>query len=383
MIISLLRVSVVLGVFLLKTKVFGVAERTPEVSIIIPVYNVERYLARALDSAVQQTFRDIEIICVDDGSTDNSLEILREYARRDPRITVLENGTNRGIFHTRTRGILASSGRHILFLDSDDELARDIVERAHVAAAETGVDVVRFAVKCVGRSIPKWVGEKKFSNATEIIPPPAAGAGGHWDLLDENLISAYAGVGGFFRGTLWGYLFTRAPVLWATQLLLHFSETRYLNFFEDNLRFVFILEGSRGSLSIPDVGYFYFTGIGICGDSGKNVLSAALLKSASLSIAMQIALEEIKLGNFEHMALLQRRHPAPLLEYVQTIPVEEGVDLFAKYLSGFPRKKQLAIARETRERFPSWYGVIHRLSKIHRRSLAAAKKQPRCTWRTR
>lgn len=76
----------------------------PKISVIIPVYNVEAYLSECLDSVINQTFKDIEIICVNDGSTDNSLDILRTYAEKDPRIKVI-NQTNQGLSAARNTGI--------------------------------------------------------------------------------------------------------------------------------------------------------------------------------------------------------------------------------------------------------------------------------------
>ena len=92
---------------------------TPKVSVIIPVYNVEEYLRECLDSVVNQTLKEIEIICVDDGSTDNSLEILKEYAKKDNRITVISR-ENRGVGYSRNEGISVSKGEFIAFMDPDD-----------------------------------------------------------------------------------------------------------------------------------------------------------------------------------------------------------------------------------------------------------------------
>ena len=93
-------------------------------SIIIPVYNVDLYLRECLDSVLSQSFADWEAICVDDGSTDNSGEILREYATRDNRIKVVTQ-PNGGLSAARNTGMKASSGEYILFLDSDDWLETD------------------------------------------------------------------------------------------------------------------------------------------------------------------------------------------------------------------------------------------------------------------
>lgn len=99
----------------------------PKVSVIIPVFNVEDYLAECLDSVINQTFRDIEIICIDDASTDNSLDILKEYAVRDARITILQNEQNRGQSFARNRGLEKASGDYIAFVDSDDYLEEELL----------------------------------------------------------------------------------------------------------------------------------------------------------------------------------------------------------------------------------------------------------------
>ena len=92
---------------------------TPKVSVIIPVYNVEQYLRECLNSVVKQTLKEIEIICVDDGSTDNSLSILKEYAEKDPRIIVISR-ENKGVGYSRNQGIQMSKGEFIAFMDPDD-----------------------------------------------------------------------------------------------------------------------------------------------------------------------------------------------------------------------------------------------------------------------
>lgn len=92
---------------------------SPKVSVIIPVYNVENYLKECLDSVQKQTLKDIEIICIDDGSTDSSSEILKEYAAKDKRIKVIFK-ENEGVGKARNNGILAAQGEFVAFMDSDD-----------------------------------------------------------------------------------------------------------------------------------------------------------------------------------------------------------------------------------------------------------------------
>lgn len=99
----------------------------PKVSIIIPVYNVEKYLEECLDSIISQTLQDIEIICINDGSTDNSLTILQKYAQKDFRITIIDK-QNEGVSAARNDGINAAKGEYITFVDGDDYLKLNACE---------------------------------------------------------------------------------------------------------------------------------------------------------------------------------------------------------------------------------------------------------------
>ena len=111
----------------------------PKVSVIIPVYNVENYLRQCLDSVINQTLKDIEIILVDDGSTDSSLSICNEYAQKDNRITVLTQ-QNKGAGAARNMGIESSHSEFVIFLDSDDYYPElDILETLYNKAKENNV----------------------------------------------------------------------------------------------------------------------------------------------------------------------------------------------------------------------------------------------------
>ena len=99
----------------------------PFVSLIIPVYNAEKYLRRCLTSAMEQTFKDMEILVVNDGSTDESLAICREYAQMDPRFHII-NKENTGVSDSRNRAIQIAKGDYLQFMDSDDWLTPDATE---------------------------------------------------------------------------------------------------------------------------------------------------------------------------------------------------------------------------------------------------------------
>lgn len=112
-----------------------------KVSIIVPVYNTEQYLRRCLESIRNQTLRDIEIICVDDGSTDKSPEILEEYAQKDSRIRVLHK-KNEGLVAARKSGIQAATGIYAGYVDSDDWIDSDMYECLYQTASDTNADLV-------------------------------------------------------------------------------------------------------------------------------------------------------------------------------------------------------------------------------------------------
>lgn len=112
-----------------------------KVSIIIPVYNVEAYLRKCLDSVVGQTYENLEIIIVDDGATDNSYSICREYADRDSRI-VLIHQENGGLSAARNKGLSVATGDYVLFLDSDDWVDIHMVEKLVFLASEHDADAV-------------------------------------------------------------------------------------------------------------------------------------------------------------------------------------------------------------------------------------------------
>jgi glycosyltransferase involved in cell wall biosynthesis len=115
-----------------------------KISIIIPIYNIEKYLRQALDSVVNQTLDDIEIICIDDCSTDNSLAIVKEYAQKDDRFVIIEQKENQGQGVARNIGIERASSKYIMFLDPDDYYELNACEEAFNQIEKFGNDIVFF-----------------------------------------------------------------------------------------------------------------------------------------------------------------------------------------------------------------------------------------------
>lgn len=114
----------------------------PKVSICVPVYNVEKYIRRCIESLVNQTLRDIEIIIVNDSTQDNSMLIVSEYAPNDDRIVIISHDCNHGAMMARQSGYKAAIGQYITFCDGDDWLPLDSVERLYKKAVSSSADIV-------------------------------------------------------------------------------------------------------------------------------------------------------------------------------------------------------------------------------------------------
>lgn len=166
----------------------------PRVSIVMPLYDDEEFVAAALDSCLAQSLRDIEVICVDDASTDDTVALVQQYQQRDPRIHLIRQPANLSAFQARRAGIDAASAPHVMFLDGDDELTPRAVETALAKARSARADVVGFGVEVV---------------APDGVPTRLAAAlqPTHDDLNAPHIIPSLFPAGEPANGHLWRYLF--------------------------------------------------------------------------------------------------------------------------------------------------------------------------------
>ncbi len=134
----------------------------PKLSVIIPVYNVEKYLNKCLDSILHQSFTDFEVICINDGSTDKSTDILNEYKSKDERIKVI-NQTNAGVSAARNRGLEIAQGHYIAFVDPDDWIDQNSFEVLYKKACETNTDILFFGAKYITDEV---IEEKNLKSLT-------------------------------------------------------------------------------------------------------------------------------------------------------------------------------------------------------------------------
>ena len=144
----------------------------PKVSVIVPCYNVEPWVERCLESLVNQTLSDIEIICIDDKSIDNTLKVLGRFVKKDKRIKLIAHKNNMGVSASRNDGLKAACGDYVGFVDPDDFVDFDFYEKLYERAIDTDADVVKAGIRTVdlqnGRQtvnnkIPKHISD--FSGA--------------------------------------------------------------------------------------------------------------------------------------------------------------------------------------------------------------------------
>jgi len=140
----------------------------PKISVIIPVYNVENYLEKCLLSVMWQTFNDIEIICVNDGSTDNSRIILEKYQKRDSRIKIIDK-ENGGLSSARNAGMKVATGEFYSFIDSDDWIENTMLEKLYNNITSLNTDISICAVNLYDDTLQVLnKNDKYFSQQLEI-----------------------------------------------------------------------------------------------------------------------------------------------------------------------------------------------------------------------
>ena len=216
-------------------------------SIIIPIYNAQKFIARALQSALSQSYKHIEIICVDDASTDRSVEICKEFALKDSRIKILQNPQNLGTFATRNIGALSASGEYLFFVDSDDSLEVNALE---VVASE----ILRYKQQGQGVDMLAFNHCMKAHNgevSNKILYPQNQ----IFSVRDFVLWLCKRGVGKYWA--VWGKAFLRTAYVEALRSLGDLATHKRLLMAEDALNVAVFLMRSNTCACINEVLYCY------------------------------------------------------------------------------------------------------------------------------
>ena len=241
----------------------------PLVTIVLPVFDDEATVGAARRSAPAQTLADIEILCVDDASTDATVEIIERFAATDQRVRVLRHERNRSAFQARRTGILAARAEHVLFLDGDDELAPRAAQTALDRARATEADLVGFGVNVVepdGRTGGTYEGR---------LQP------GHGDLRGAEVLAGLFPVGARAQGQLWRYLFRTEVLRRAYALVPDDLELARVN----DLPLMFLVAAlAQSYASVADRLYRYHFGRGGSGHRVDSLERAKFYASAITSV---------------------------------------------------------------------------------------------------
>ncbi|MFV8222255.1 glycosyltransferase [Faecalibacterium hattorii] len=232
----------------------------PLVSIILPVYNAQIHLARCVGSICAQTYRNIEIIILNDGSKDQSLPVCEEFRQKDPRILLVDKA-NSGVSDTRNLGLKLASGKYVEFVDSDDYLDPDFTERLVAAAEENEADFVIAPYKMVipaGASKPEQVLDKiqdELGVMSVARPPEVREYGflpaGVYD-KDTFALRLMDKPASYFYSVLWNKLYRR-DILTGNDIQF-VSEMRWAEDLVFNLRYI---QYAERFVAIDKPGYYY------------------------------------------------------------------------------------------------------------------------------
>ena len=238
-------------------------------SIIIPVYNTEKYLSRCLDSVVNQTFKDIEIIIVNDASQGNCKEIVKEYLKKDNRIKYIEHNENKSLLQARKTGNINSTGKYIMYVDSDDEIEINACEEIYKIVSKEEFDIVSFGTKVISNDKTKFIGWALSTNRFNINSK---------FLLAEVINQRIS-------HNMWNKVFHRRII---EKLIEYISDIRIMNA-EDMLQCLIAFYFSKSYKVIQKPLYIYYADIGV---SNKNTNEIDKTKYDYLCKSTKIALDE-------------------------------------------------------------------------------------------
>ncbi|MEQ6896900.1 glycosyltransferase [Microbacterium sp. KR10-403] len=264
---------------------------TPRVSIVLPLYNDASTVAATIDSCLAQTLHEVEIICIDDASTDATVEVVAEYAERDPRVRLLRQAHNSSAFQARRVGVSAAAAGHILFVDGDDELAPEAAAKSLAMANAHAADLVGFGVDVISLD-----GGVVGGYQSRLAPK-------HTELAGADVLAGLFPVGQPAQGQLWRYLFRTELLRKAYSLLPEGLVLPRVN----DLPITYVTAMLASSfVSMPDRLYRYHYGRGGSGQSVETLTQAQFYARAIESIeSVRPAVKAVAYTSADPGALLE------------------------------------------------------------------------------
>ncbi len=246
-----------------------------KITIVIPICNVENYVKTCVESAMKQTLQDIEIICIDDASTDMSSKILKDCAKQDPRIKIISYDDNKSASQARKDGALAATGEYIMFLDGDDYLESNACEELYRSIKEKDVDILQFGTNVLNEgSLP----ERRIENLQNFLAP-------YPELLSGKEVFDGCFIEMKYRFTLWNKIYRASLCKKAFQSI----KDGYFPKAQDLYAFFVLCYFAESYQGIENAYYNYRFGAGI---TGKKELSLPQLERYCHSAYIADAMEE-------------------------------------------------------------------------------------------
>lgn len=212
---------------------------SPFFSIIIPVYNAKNYLVRCVESCMKQSFKNIEILIIDDCGIDNSIAEIQQYVQTDNRITIVRNFYNLGLFHTRLQGFRLAKGVFCLSLDADDFLDLDICKKlATILTQDPHIDMVHFAFRRIS---------SRFYKTKPVHSP-------HIGYLNQPNIQSFLNISNTFEA-IWGKAI-KTSILQTIAKEVFFIQPP-LNILEDGIYNLLLSFKIKKYYGLNEIGYFY------------------------------------------------------------------------------------------------------------------------------
>ncbi len=303
------------------------------ISVIVPVYNVEEYLEECLDSIQKQTYIDIEVILVNDGSTDRSKEICERYCRKDSRFKLV-NQENKGLSGARNRGMLESKGEFISFVDSDDVLKEDMLEQLMKQMTSEDIDIV----EC-WHTNDRYELELSTPKDAEIIFQ-GNGQEALVSLCKDNIV----------RLNTWAKLYRREEIL-------KFPFLEGL-FYEDVYAGIGILKHIRKMVKINYIGYYYRVRQGSIMNREFNVKNLDLFTICD-------KLEQLYQGDSHSLSYIHRRLFHLVLMHVVDYHIFEGnpyKEKYVEYLNRYAKASSRSLVMRAYHIFPQNIVFISRVA---------------------
>ena len=218
----------------------------PDISVIIPVYNKENFILRILRSIQNQSFKNIEIIFCDDGSYDNSTKLIKEFQNDDERIVLMSHNTNKGTLMTRNDGAKIAKGEYLLFIDCDDLLVNNILEKSYLKAKAKNIDIIQFQTYS-GDFFKSFYCSNKKRKTDPIYQPELSSL-----MYYEN---------GFLHQSefnIWGKLIKRDTFLEGIKSIDEYYLNQNMSLHEDGLILFILFKKAKSYLFINDYGLLYY-----------------------------------------------------------------------------------------------------------------------------